>query len=1379
MVIFLQKKILKSKILIRLTILFTILTGILFSTIIFNIGSHLYIQKYTEDEFQNLNLSNGNTNLFEGNENPLNITDYGNLYSLNQEIQLSDEEDYNLSYYLDEVHDWSVSKIEHTVYNIRDTRNWINNSEFESPTIYRNYQVFESPHNYDNHHDPNWNSPDSEIYHGGALYIRAHFVNFSFEQGWDYLLVANGDDEVIMVNDSIAYDVLTPWTPGNTLKIDYDSDNTNEVYGYYIDYYEFINDTSNIGFEKWGFDYKKNYDLGINNYGPGEIGNESAMFVAMYPDFDYATSYDDFWYETGAFSEIYQNITVPRKAVIDASIAFDYYCQFGLETNDNIIYIAMNDQKLFSIGMADVISLGKNEWHHSGKIPLDIWLNTSNIFDTNLPQQVLNLSLGIKIATGWGYGTVEDVLQNVIWFDNVQLEMTTIANATQSDIDLRINNECVIDKEEWGSGELTFTNNWTSNPIIQTINTSSPKIEFVLNTTLHGLKIGTSKYNQQNDEGITYNILDNYTIVWEFYHNFYMPSQYSDFEFIIDKPHNWEFISVLDPTLQSKEFEGGNIGDDQLKINKSNALFPGWWSFKAISPNFLNISNTKMLKQGQWVDTSFSTGETTRIKTQVNYSDEIPLDVVSTDVNLTIYFPNGSIWYQETMNPYTNGTVIFSEITFTALNNVGGQYNYTIFWTNGTALGGVKSSFVVNHYSSITLLKPDDAIGDLRTAGFVGDIIPVRILVQDSENNFSISNSIISYNWTDGTRYFSEAALGIYETILDTADLASRGLYNILIESSMIGFFEANLTLEINLGEETNLQILDSDYNIELHANSTIKFNFTDYDGDGIDGATVNVGISNTSLYTINNTGNGGYNIEFSTLYIDTIGIHQLDFSFEASNYEPQYYTYQFQITEQSVDIIFYFNNSLISENSLQQVTFYDEINISAQVLSNIDIEYVSGGTVSWKSENLEKDLIEYGTYWYNTSIIFNPTNFTFGINYVYLEFQHDNYKTHTFGFQLLVNQIEFGVDLVGFEDTIHIAKGGTLSFEIQLLDPETSNFIENASVLYNWQYGVGSLNEISPGVYKLILKLPENLQGNFNFKIIVSKEGTVYKATEFSFLLTIGETGIPAFIIWLILIAATAIISVLGILSLRSYVFIPRKRKKVSKLLSRTQRYKDLKNIQAIVVIHKLSGIPLYSKSYSILEKQKKELFSGFIQAITTIGEEIAGKGQINEDSEEITVVEKILELDFKYFDCLICDQGDIRIVLVLKEKASDRLKEIIVNFSMGLTLELSREIENWDGSLDMFEALIPPILENYIELFYKEPFELNSPEYIAQMRKEMELTSMETRVLNVIYSMVKTKNSFYLDYLLEAIHEQNKDKVIDSLENLIERKLIISAKK
>jgi hypothetical protein len=1377
MVIFLQNKIINRKKLVRITILITFFIGILFNIDIFNYASNLTNQEYYNRELGSLKISNTDEFLFEGIQQPLNITEYGIFNNLSQEISLSNQDEINLTYFIDENHDWQVSKIENSITDIQDTRNWVNNSDFLPITVYRVYENHYSAHPYLNNRGRS-QTLDSIIGPSGAIAMRVHFTNLTFEDGWDYFFMENENNTIYYVDTGAKLDFYSPWISGNILYLYYESDGTITDWGFDIDYYEFVNESSNyyINSNLWGFN---NISSTNTAYGAGQANGVDSMFIALNCELSPNGDQYDATYYDGDFVELYQNISIPRGYVIDGSISFDYYAEFAMDSNENFIYCELNNKKIYSKGLADIVEAGRNTWHHTGKIYKDLWINTSNIFDNIQYEQDFNISIGIMSGSSITYSGFDDRFQQVFWIDNITLVLTTLANSSQNDIQLTINQYNLNTGTQWGEAHLNITKNQDTNPIIQTVNTISPSLTFNLDTKLYGYRKTYSKIGQSVTSGVTYKILENGSIFWEFSHNFYMPSHYEDFEFIIDKPSKWKFISVLDPTFQTIIFEGGDYGNDFLKINKTFALYPGWWTFTAISPNFLNISNTKMLKEGQWVHSSFKTGETTRIKTQVNYSDEIPLNVETTEVNLTIYFSNGTIWYQETLNPYSNGTAIFSEITFTALNSIGGNYNYSIIWTNGTALGGLESSFILNHNSSLTLLKPDDAKLDLRTAGFVGDIIPVRIVLKDSENNLTISNSIISYNWTDGTRYFTEAALGIYEIVLDTADLASRGLYSILIESSKTGFFEANLTLEINLGEETNLQILDSDYNIELHANSTIKFNFTDYDGDGIDGALVNVSITNTSLYTIDSLGNGIYDIEFSTQYIESVGIYQLDFSFTATNYEPQYYTYQFQIIEQSVNISINFDNTPINENSLQVVTFYDEINISARIMSIIDIEYVTGGVITWISDNFEKNLTEYLDFWHNTSIIFNPNNFTFGINYVYLEYQHPNYKTQTFGFQLLVNQIEFEIDLVNFEDSVRVGKGGTLSLEIELLDNETSTHIENASVSYNWQYGVGALTEISPGIYQLILKMPKNLQGNFNFKIIVSKEGTVYKATEFSFLLTIGEPSIPSFLIWLILIGATAIISVLGILSLRSYVILPRKRKKLSELLSRTQRYKDLRNIQAIVVIHKLSGIPLYSKSYSILEKQKKELFSGFIHAITTIGEEIAGKQREDHESSELQIIEKIIELDFKYFNCLICDKGDIRIVLVLKVKASERLKEIIINFSMGLTLQLSDKIENWDGSLDMFGNLIPPIVNNYIELYYKEPFEINAPEDIAKIKKEMELNSMETRILNVIYSMVKSKKNFYLEHILDAVHEQNKDKIIDAFESLIVRKLIIPSKK
>ena len=81
------------------------------------------------------------------------------------------------------------------------------------------------------------------------------------------------------------------------------------------------------------------------------------------------------------------------------------------------------------------------------------------------------------------------------------------------------------------------------------------------------------------------------------------------------------------------------------------------------------------------------------------------------------------------------------------------------------------------------------------------------------------------------------------------------------------------------------------------------------------------------------------------------------------------------------------------------------------------------------------------------------------------------------------------------------------------------------------------------------------------------------------------------------------------------------------------------------------------------------------------------------------------------------------------------------------------------------------------HFELFYKEPCKLTKPEILAKVRKENELNSMELRILNVIYSLLKGKgkSEFYLDTLLEVVHEENKDLIIDSIETLITRKIIV----
>ncbi len=1358
------------------------------------INSTKDIEQFRDEN--SLKLASDDDILFQGTSNRLNISNYGNLYENNKEISINNQDIVNLTYYLDDAHDWKVSDIKTSISNIEDTRNWVNNSEFKEVQIFRKYQVYQSSTHYGYQQGQDYLSIKHTITQSGALFMRAHFMNISFEVGATY----DESDQIYLYNKTNWYiyyegtgfreDFYSPWISGDSIRVAYHADNTNDngpYYGYYIDHYEFVNSSSNLGLNtaNWKFKNQKVGLYGANNYGSGNIGEADAMYVGYYGDmYDYYT-YQKFLYESGSFSEMYQeNITVPRGKIVDAYISFDYFLDFGFETNNILMYLEINNKKVYSRGLLDIITAGKSLWHSTGNVPLYLWDNLTNVFEpADLDVQTLNISVGIKNAGGSVvYSGFDDVFGCVIWFDNITFGLSALANSTQSGIKLKINNQELVQGNGWGKASLNQTGTWDTNPITVSINTTSPSLSFKMNTTLFGYKNATSKINQQNVEGVSCQILNNGTIFWQFLHNFYNPAEYSDFEFIIDKPKNWIFLSVLDPTFQSRNFEGGKLGDLFLKVNSTNAVFPGWWTFKATSANYLTLDNTKVFKEGQWVHTSFKSGESTRIKTQVNNSNDIPPNIVNTYVNLTIYDPQGDLWHQEGKTPLSNGSVVFSEIFFNSLNTMGGQYNYTLFWSNGTALGGLKSNFLIIHNCSLLLIKPNDAVEDLITEAFLGDIIPLRIALQDSENNDSISDAIISYNWTSDLRYFEEAALGIYEAILDTADLVTKCFYKIFVNSSILGYTNYNLTLNLYLEEETSLRRLESASRIEMHANGSIRFRYySDRDSSGIINAEVDINITNPAFYTVQNQSGGYYLIEFNSSFIRNLGIYELVFNFSAPLYEPQTHIFQFEIVEQSVNLLVSLNYNLINENDLLEVEYNDLFVIESTAFALHEKIYLSEGIMKFVIGSTELNISESQLNLYTSLITVSTSQFSLGLNYVYIQFQKGNYTTTRFSFQLMVNQMSIDVIPIDFEDSIETYIGEKIKIELKLMEPDTQNKIKHATVSYSWDFGVGKFEETSDGTYALNLKLPENIEGTYKITLVISKEGSVYKTREFSFLVVITEKEGPNLLIWIILSILIGAIGVLGTLSLRSYVLLPRKRRRESELLLKTQRFKDLRNIQGIVIINKLSGIPIYSQNYSILENQKKELFSGFIQAITLIGEEISGeKTPIIKDKGSTPMgVEKIIELDFNKFHCLIVDNGDLRIVLILKEKASDRLKDQMSNFSLSLCLHLSEQLENWDGSLSEFEIKIPEIMKGYLELHYKEPFKFAGPATIAQIKKEGTLTSMETRIINVIYSFAKGKSGFPLNTILELVSEENKNLVIEGIEALIQRGVLVPATK
>ncbi|MFX1389169.1 MAG: hypothetical protein ACFE9Z_03790 [Promethearchaeota archaeon] len=316
---------------------------------------------------------------------------------------------------------------------------------------------------------------------------------------------------------------------------------------------------------------------------------------------------------------------------------------------------------------------------------------------------------------------------------------------------------------------------------------------------------------------------------------------------------------------------------------------------------------------------------------------------------------------------------------------------------------------------------------------------------------------------------------------------------------------------------------------------------------------------------------------------------------------------------------------------------------------------------------------------------------------------------------------------------------------------------------------------------------LVPNVNISFSIMIFLADEFTLDQIFTFSIddvFLTItyvryNEEVFPYFLIWVIMIVLFVIIAILSSLSVRSYVLIPRKLKKRTALLSRTQKFKDADNIQGILLIHNPSGLPLFSKNFSDLMEGKKTLFSGFLQAISIVGQEIINKDYPKTKGVKTELLDgyhNILELDFKHFHCLISDIEELRTVLILHNKASKRIKRHLLNFGLSVYAKFSETLKDWNHETNLFKIEIPEFLDKFFDLYYKRFYKLIIKEAdLEGIKKEFKLSRIDIKILNEILSISEQEQVFKLMSLLNQVSGISEDLIIDTIEILIQKQLLI----
>ncbi len=1308
------------------------------------------------------------------------------LYSSNQHITIGNGTNPLISseyseYPIDTSHGWEGYFYNATISDIRDERDWIKNGHIGSitqlsPTSQVSQSEDSGPSYGKNLNPSNYLATFDGI---DCDYIRIHFDLLEVEYYWDSLFISDQDNTIIDFFAGSYSDFYTPWYSATQLKISMSSDNTIELYGYSVDFFEtydgsmFAIDSAN-----WNY-YENTIDDPSRLYGGSyEIGNRSAI-GAVIEGIDSAPSYS---YEDGDEAGFYQDLTIPRGKVVDAWVSMDYNLLRGIETNDNFAFIKINGDTVYTRGFRTITGAGLGQWHSTGLINLDLWENSSNIFDDVVNGQTINLSVGIEIGNGVEYTGFDHLDIQEAYFDNIQLILKTSANSTQTNVNIEFDGLSLTDSSsDWGSATFSRYNTWDSDPMQILMSVDGPKIEFDLTSNVYGYHTTNSKSEIHGSTGSKLTIYTNESVIWETYHNVYIPSGYSNFEYEGTKPSDWNIYRIEDPTGLGSIFTGGGKSDSKFTISSASS---GWWKILAESTNMLESSNTELFN-GSWQhylnNFSYDVDEIIQFRTDLNMSVGPIGNILATTADLTIYNPENEIWHTESITPDITGSIEFPNIQIGPTNTTGGLYRYSIIWTNGTSAGGLNGTFEIKHHIQHSILYPRDAMSDHITESILGDIIPVRLILNDSDSGIMLSNLKVEYDWPTGNDTLTEYSTGIYDESLDSLDLGLPGEYTINFTISGVGFYDVYFSLQIRLVSESELKIIGLDNNIDYGTNFTLRLDYHQKPVSiGITSAQISLNM--TEYHVTPDATPGEYTIEInsSSSFVGP-GTYDIQINATADGYQTQELVTRIQILPRSVYFKIYINSADCTLNKSYSAKIQQDLNFTVGVFTSSGDLQVTTGTVQLSDGATYSDPFAIVGNQYYSDI--SSSFFGLGVNFISLLFNETGYQSASEVLQISVTRINLNATVHDPEgntiSTLLVDKRADFSTRIYIEDPRTHQPIENASVSYSWTFGTGFLVEVDdmPGWYIFTEKAPSQT-GSYPITFTINTDNPDYEPQTISVTLVSQQPETPLKL-WWIVVPVALVVAILSGALIAIGVKNTRTKKRIvaiEKLKQKTQIFDDITNIKGILLIEKNSGLLMYRHVLSGLDEENEELFSGFVRAILLLGKRFI---RDDEELEKGMVFEKqeFIEFTHENFKILLAGGHKIIVALILEEQASTEIKEKAAKFIEEFEGIYASVLDGWNGNRSVFMGTTPKLFEEIFNLSLLKEFHLSDNNEIYA-KKFITDNSISERVANVINTLHEEKESFHLKTIISLIPEEDKLSAKDVILKFIKGKYIIPMK-
>ncbi|MFW9957430.1 MAG: hypothetical protein ACFFCT_05105, partial [Candidatus Odinarchaeota archaeon] len=433
---------------------------------------------------------------------------------------------------------------------------------------------------------------------------------------------------------------------------------------------------------------------------------------------------------------------------------------------------------------------------------------------------------------------------------------------------------------------------------------------------------------------------------------------------------------------------------------------------------------------------------------------------------------------------------------------------------------------------------------------------------------------------------------GVYSILLTPLE---SNTFTVLIQASLFNYETQFILFTLTATAiATTLTVLNASTSISLDQTYTAYLLFQDEDLVGLENANLTIQNSpaGVSASNFDILGNGYYRVTLSPLLVGTF-----DIIFKASKggYQNGYASFTLGAVRIPTDL--HIGSGLSSDSVMFSVPYelfvlYDRSDTSANITeATIDLQAYPDTAISWSYLEV------------NNGYLITIETTRIGRWTLTITAQKTSHASGSVEFILDVEPIQIHVELLSHGS---IEEGIPYVLSVRLTQLDTSIPVANATLTYRISASksgeFSSMLETTPGVYSDQYYFPlYSDTTEYWLEIRINKDNFEYSLPTFERQITLTPNIIARMMP--IVIGGSGIAAAFFILLVGIRISSKRKKQQLSRDLAVKQRFDDADNIIGVIILHKKSGLPIYSKMMK--GGFEEGIVAAFITAVTHFREE------------------------------------------------------------------------------------------------------------------------------------------------------------------------------